>query len=317
MNLVVTAALEATYGVDAAPAAADAMLLSNVRINPLRANNIPRDIVRGYHGASPQLVGTGFVEIEGTFELAGSGTATTPPKWGRLMQCMGFAQTVGAASVDYTLISTYGANSSVTVYYFLDGVRHILTGVRGSWELAMQVNGRPEMRCRLVGKYGGILATGNPTPDLSAFQAPIAVTDTNTSDLAIGAVTYTGATGVIAGGTNYVGSGITLSSGNNVVFQPLLGEERVLITNREITGRIALDLSAADVVTFMTAVRANTITALGMTHGTAAGGIIGVYSPSFQRVDPSIADLDGVAMNEYAIRLVPTTGNDELRIVAR
>lgn len=317
MNLVVTAALEATYGVDAAPAAADAMLLSNVRINPLRATNIPRDIVRGYHGASPQLVGTGFVEIEGTFELAGSGTATTPPKWGRLMQCMGFAQTVGAASVDYTPISTYGASSSATVYYFLDGVRHILLGVRGSWELSMAVNSRPEMRVRLVGKYGGVATASNPTPDLTAFRAPIAVTDTNSGDLLLGAVTYTAGTGTIAGGTAYVGSGLTLSSGNNVVFQPLLGRESVLITNREITGRIALDLDNADVVSFMSDVRANTLTAMGLTHGTAAGNIVGVYSPSVQRLDPGVEDLDGVAMNAYAIRAVPVAGNDELRIVVR
>lgn len=316
-NIVVEAAVEATYGSAASMTGADAMLLDNVSIGPFRATNIPRNLVRGYQGASPQLVGTGYVEVNGTFELAGAGAATTPPKWGRLMKCMGFAETVGAASVDYTLVSTFGANSSVTLDYFLDGVRHQLLGVRGSWDLAMNVNGRPEMRVRLVGKYNGISTAANPTPDYTAFKDPIAVTDTNTGDLAIGSVTYTGATGTISGGTNYISTGLQLSSGNNVVFQELLGDARVLITQREITGRISLDLSPADVVSFLGAVRANTLTALGLTHGTAAGGTIVVYSPSFQRLDPAISDADGVAMNDYAIRLVPVSGNDELRIVAR
>jgi hypothetical protein len=315
MNLVVVATLEATYGVSATPVGADALLLSNVSINPLRANNVSRDLVRGYHGASPQLVGTSYVEITGTFELAGSGTATTPPKWGRLMQCMGFAQTVGAASVDYTPISTYGANSSVTMFYFLDGIQHQLLGVRGTWELVMNVGGRPEMRCRFIGKYGGVAVVANPTPDYTAFRDPIAVTDANTGDLLIGAVTYTAGTGTIASGTAYISTGLQLSSGNNLVFQPLLGEERVLITQREVTGSISLDLANADVVTFMNAVRANTLTAMGMVHGTTAGNKVGVYSPSFQRLDPALSDQDGVVMNDFSVRLLPVSGNDELRIV--
>jgi hypothetical protein len=36
-----------------------------------------------------------------------------------------------------------------------------------------------------------------------------------------------------------------------------------------------------------------------------------------QRIDPSIEDQNGEAFHAYAMRFVPSSGNDELRIVAR
>ncbi len=316
-NTVILAALESTYGSAATLTGADAILVSNCTITPLRANNVARDLVRGYFGGSEQLVGTAYVEVNFTVELAGSGTATTPPKWGRLLQAMGFAQTVGAASVDYTPVSTFGASSSLTMKYYLDGAEHLLTGVRGTWEMGLGVGARPELRCRFLGLVGGVTAVTNPTGDFTAFRAPLVVTDTNTADLLIGAVTYTAGTGAIAGGTAYVSQGLQLSLGGNVVHQPLVGAERVLFTERQITGSLNLELTAAQEVAFMADVRANTLTALGITHGTAAGHTVGIYAPSIQRLDPTVQDVDSVALNAYAIRLLPVTGNDELRIVVR
>lgn len=316
-NTIITAALETSYGVDAGPTGADAMLVSAQTIRPLVANNVPRDLTRGYFGGSEQLVGTAYVELSFTVELAGSGTATTPPKWGRLLQAMGFAQTIGAASVDYTLVSSFGASSSLTINYHLEGQLHKLLGARGTWSLGMGVGARPELRCRFIGLYGGLTTATDPTPVYTAFRTPQVVTDANTGDLLIGAVTYTGSTGVIAGGTAFPSAGLQLELGNNLVFQPLLTLEEVLITQREITGNISLNLTAAQAVSAMTDVRANTLTALGLTHGATAGNIIGIYAPTIQRVDPAVSDLNGVAMHDYGIRLVPSSGNDELRIVVR
>lgn len=316
-NTIVLAGLEATYASAATVTGADAILLSNVSINPLRARNVPRDLVQGYFGGSVQLVGVAYREITATVELAGSGTATTPPKWGRLLQAMGFAQTVGAASVDYTLTSTFGANSSLTMQYYLDGLLHTMVGARGTFSMVLGVGERPALQCRFIGLVGSHSASANPSPDYTAFRSPVAVTDTNTGDLLLGALTYTGATGVISGGTAYVSKGLQLELGNNLVHQPLLGQERALITQREVTGRIALDLTPAQAVAFLTDVQANTLTGCGITHGTVAGNIIGVHMPSIQRIDPAVEDEDGVALSGYSIRAVPVSGNDELRIIAR
>lgn len=317
-NTVILAKLESTYGTDATPTgASDAMLISNVSINPLVAQNVNRDIVRGFFGGSEQLVGTAYVEASFDIELAGSGTPTTPTQWGRLLQACGMAQTVQAASVDYTPISVFGASSSLTIYYYLDGQLHKLLGARGTFSLNMRIGERPTLRFRFIGLYGGLTAASNATPTLTGFRTPLVITNPNTGQLKLGAVSYVSSTGNITPGTAYTSRGLTLDIGNNLVYQPLLGVETVEITQREATGNISLDLSAAQAVTFMADVLANTTTALGITHGGASGNTIVVHSPVVQLIEPSVDDVNGQALHAYNLRLVPSAGNDELRIVTR
>lgn len=317
-NTIILAALEATYATAATTAGADALLVSDVSINPLVAQNVDRDLVRGFFGGSEQLVGTRYVEITFTVELAGSGTATTPTKWGRLLQGCGFAQTVAAASVDYTPVSTFGANSSLTIDFHLDGVRYRLVGSRGTFTIEGVVGSRPVMRFRFIGAYAAPTATANPTPTYSLQATPLVVTDANSGDITLGAVTYTGATGVIAGGTVFPSRGInSIDVGNNLVYQALLGGESVEITQRNVTGSFSLELTAAQEVTAMADVVSNTVGGFGWTHGLTAGNIVVVHSPRVQRIDPRTEDLNGAVLHQFGARFVPNTGNDEIRIVTR
>ena len=135
--------------------------------------------------------------------------------------------------------------------------------------------------------------------------------------MTLGALTYTAATGVLSGGTIFPSRGLRLDIANNVVFQPLLGGETVEIAQRDPTGSVSLDLTAAQAVTAMADVLANTTTGVGLTHGTTAGNIVVLHAPKVQRINPGVEDLNGNAMHTYALRLLPTTGNDELRIVSR
>lgn len=314
---VILAKLETTYGTDATPVgASDAILVSSPQPIPLQANNVDRALVRGYFGGSEQLVGTASKAISFDVELAGSGTPTTPTQWGRLLQACGFSQTIGAASVDYLPTSTFGASSSLTIYYQLDGEQHKLLGARGTFSIAMGVGERPLLRFRFVGLDGGSSAVSNATPTFTAYQVPLVVTDQNSSDVLLGA-TYTGATGVISSGTAYPSRGLTLDVNNRVAYQALLGGETVEITGRDVNGNISFDLTAAQAVSFLADVKANTTTSLGFTHGVSAGNIIGIFGSKVQRVDPTIEDLEGRAMSRYNTRFVPNTGNDELRIITR
>ena len=318
-NTVILAKIETTAGTDSTPTGgSNAILVSDVTINPLQASNVDRGLVRGYFGGSDQLVGANSVECSFTVELAGSGTPTTAPAWGALLKACAMTETVQTASVDYTPISTFAVSgTAVTIYYYLDGALHKLLGARGTFTLAMGVGERPVLRFRFIGKNGGLTAATNATPTLTAWRTPLAVTDTNSGDILLGAVTYTAATGVVAAGTAYTSRGLQLDVGNNLVFQPLLGAETVEITQREVTGSLSLDLTAAQSVTFMTDVLANTTTALGFTHGTTAGNIIVLHAPVVQRLDPGVEDVNGQVMQTYSVRLLPSAGNDELRIVSR
>lgn len=95
------AKIEATYGDDAAPAAANAILAKNLSIKPLEGQNVSRDLVRPTFGNDMQIpVGT-HVSCGFDVELAGSGTGGAAPGWGVLMRACGFAEAIltGLATV--------------------------------------------------------------------------------------------------------------------------------------------------------------------------------------------------------------------------
>jgi len=139
------------------------------------------------------------------------------------------------------------------------------------------------------------------------------VNDANTGDLTFGG-TY--ATGAITGGTAWPSRGLNLNVANSVNFTPLLGGETIDLTQREITGSMQLDLTAAQEVTFMAAVKANTLDTLSLLHGTTAGYKVLIHAPSFQMMNPSKQEVNGKRLIGYDIRCVPVSGNDELRIVS-
>lgn len=309
----ILAKVETTYGTDASPTgAADAVLVSNLTINPLNAQNVSRDLIRPYFGASEQLVGSAYVECSFDVELQSSGTAGTAPQWGDLLLGCGFAETVTASTrVDYTPVTD--SLQSLTLYYHDDGVLHKVLGAMGTVDVKLNVSERPVLSFKFTGLDGGMTATANPSATLTAWKTPAVVNDANTADLLLGC-TY--AAGALSGGTAYVSRGIEFSVGNKVEFIPLVGGESVGITGREVTGKVVLDLAAADEVTFMATVKANTTQGIGTVHGTASGSKVLVFAPAVQLISPSKQDVNGRRLIGYDLRAVPSAGNDDLRIVA-
>jgi hypothetical protein len=317
-NTAILAKIEGTYGSDPTPSeAANAILVSNFSVTPINSQNVPRDLVRGYFGGSEHLVATKNVQISFDVEFQSSGSMTTPtiPAWGPLMRACGFSET-GTASVrvEYNPIST--AQESVYIYFFNDGTRHKVAGCRGNVSIDLTVGARPVFRFSFTGLYVDITAASASALTLTAWKTPLTVTDTNTNDLMLGDLTYTAATPAITGGTAYPSTGLTIDIGNAVNHVPLVGGETVDISQREVTGQVTLDVTAAQEVTFASAVIANTVTELGIQHGTTAGSKMLIYAPSVQMLNPRFADVSGRRLITYDLRLTPSSGNDEIKIVA-
>jgi hypothetical protein len=312
-NTVILAKIETTAGTDAVPTgAADAMLVSSMSITPLDAQNINRDLVRGWFGGSEQLVGPNSVKCSFTVELAGSGTANTPPAWGALMRACGFSQAVLTTPnrVEYTPVSS--ALPTVTIDYHDDGVRHKILGAMGNVKISAKVGERPTMTFDFTGLDGGVSAVANATPTLSAWRTPVPMTRANVVDITLGC-SY--AAGVLSGGIVYPSTGLELDMGNQVAFTPLLNVEEVDITQRDVTGSIQLELTAAQEVTLMGTVKANTTQGLGLTIGTVTGNRFILFSPNVQLISPSKSDINGKRMVGFSTRHLPgNTGNDEFRI---
>jgi hypothetical protein len=313
-NLVILAKAETTYNTDPTPAAnANAILVSDVNLNPLNAQNVPRDLIRAFFGSSEQLVGVRYLEMSFTVELAGSGAAGTAPAWGPLLKACMFAEDVEAGEyVAYSPITD--SAGSVTIHWYDSGVRHIGLGGRGNVEITAKVGERPVMRFSFKLLCGVVSAQAVPAADYTAWIKPLIPTDTNTDDLLIGG-TY--ADGAVTGGTAFPSTGLELNMGNQIEFTPLIGAETIDGVDREATGKILLDLTAAQEVTFKADVEANTLKSISMEHGQAAGNTILLHLASAQLLNWRKEEINKKRMVGYDLRLVPTAGNDELVIVAK
>ena len=92
-------------------------------------------------------------------------------------------------------------------------------------------------------------------------------------------------------------------------------KETGVVSQREVTGSITLDLTAAQEVTLMGNVRDATLTSLGFVHGTVTGRKLLVFMPYVQLINPQKVDVQGKRLISFDFRAVPSAGNDELRIV--
>ena len=321
-NSVVLAKIETTYGTDAVPTgAANAVLISNLTVNPLNATNVPRDLIRGFMGGSDQLVGSAYSEISFDVEYQNSGTAGTVAAWDALLQACGFAagSTLTTPSrVEHGFITDYSTWKSLSIYYYDDGLLHKLLGTRGSVSIDLSVGARPVFSFKFTGLYGGVSATANATPTLTAFKAPLIATDPNTGALTLGA-SY--AAGALTGGTEYISSGLTADLGNSVQFTDLLGTasatgQTVDVTQREVVGTVEVDLTAGNEVTFMSNVTTNVTQSIGIVHGTTAGYKMLLFFPSVQFINPKKVDKNGRRLIGFDMRILPVSGNDEIKLVA-
>jgi len=157
-----------------------------------------------------------------------------------------------------------------------------------------------------------VSATANATAVLTGWKVPVGVTKANVTDIQLGC-TY--AAGALSGGTAYNSTGLTLDWGNEVAFAPMLTTEQVVLTDRKMTGTVSIELSAAQEVTQMAAVKANTLQGLGFVLGTATGNKIMLHLPSVQLINPKKEDFNGMRLIGFDLRALPVAGNDELRIV--
>ena len=314
-NTAILLKQEVTYAVDPVPTgAANAMLVSNLSITPFNAQNVDRDNIRPFLGGSEQLVGTRYVQCGFDVELSGAGTVAIAPAWGPALLSCGFAETLTATfRADYTPIST--AFKSCTIYWHDDGLLHKATGCRGNVVFKLGVGQRPVMSFSFTGLYSTPTAVGNPVVTLTAFKVPQVVIDANSGDILLGGTHAIGVAPAIAAGTAYPSQGIEIDMGNKVDFNALLGGETVDLTQRSVTAKVTFDLSAAEEAAAYAAVEANTLTTLGLQHGTVANNKLLFWLPSVQRLSPTKAEANGKRLVGFDLRAVPVSGDDEIRIV--
>lgn len=315
-NTVVLWKSEVTYATDSIPTgAANAMLLSELKTATVEREFVPRNLILPYLGASEELPGAAYVMLDFEVEAVGSGAAGTAPPWAPAARGSGLAQTLAATfRADYTPIST--GFESGSMYWYDDGVLQKAVGVRGNPSLRIPVGGLPKLGFRFLGLRVPLEAQAVPTAVITAWQQPQVVIDANTGDLTIGGTHATGSVApAITGGTTYPSQGIEIDLGNQVDFTALLGGETVDITDRKTSGKVVLDLTAAQEVALVAAMDAGTLMTMGLQHGTVAGNKIMAWLPAVQLKNHRKESVKGKRMVGFDFVARPVAGNDEFRLI--
>ena len=293
---------EATYGTDSTPAGTDALLVRNLEITPIEADVVSRDLIRNYLGNSPQLLANTRVSITFQVELAGSGAAGTPPRYGALLRACGLLEAIVAStSVTYTPRSA--GFESATIYFNNDGIRHILTGCRGTFTINCEVGQIPALDFTMIGVYNAPTDTALPTTTYSQQASPLIFRQGNTS--AFQFFSYAGCL-----------QSVSFDMANETVYRELVGcTKEILITNRAPAGTVMIEAPTLATKDYFNIAQTETTGNLTFLHGTAAGNRVTFTAGQCDITNPTYADQDGVQMLNIPYVAVPTTaGNDELTL---
>ncbi|MEQ9281217.1 MAG: hypothetical protein RLO16_01475 [Marinovum algicola] len=295
---IVTVELESTYGTDATPDGADAILTVEGSITPMEGNDVNRNLETPWLSADATIPAELHAKVSFKVELQGSGTAGTAPGWGKLLRMCGCAETVVAStSVTYNPVSDN--HESGTLYFYVGKTLHKLVGTRGNAKFMVSAQGIPYIEFEFTGLFTDPAEATRPTPDLSAFLKPSLATSANTP------------TGTI-NGTDFVIRALSLDLGNQVENRFLIGSESVLITDRQEV--IEATVEAQPLTSFdpYALARAQSEVAVVVAHGTSAGKIVTLTAPTAQM--QRVQGLENAQnITEWPLRLVPlaSSGNDQ------
>tara|TARA_R100000353_G_scaffold158136_1_gene117345 strand:+ start:1291 stop:2157 length:867 start_codon:yes stop_codon:yes gene_type:complete len=284
--------------------AADAVLVRDLTITPQSSDVVSRELIRPYLGASEQLLANTRVECTFAVELSGSGTAGTAPRYGDALKACGLSETIVAnTSVTYAPVSS--SFSSVSIHYNIDGVRHKVTGARGTVELSAEVGQIPVLNFSMQGIYVAPSDAALPTVTYGNQADPLIFKNGNTSSFQL--LSFAGAL-----------QSISFDLGNELIYQELVGgTKQVLLTDRQASGSVTIQAPTISQKDFFAAALVdNSLGNLQFTHGTVAGNIAQFTSTKVDIGDVNYGDIDGIASLEIPYTLVPSTsGNDEFSLI--
>ncbi|MCI5097526.1 MAG: phage tail tube protein [Rhodobacteraceae bacterium] len=294
--------IEAVYGTDIGPSAADAIIASNITFTPLQANEEMRDRLLPYMGNQGAILTEEHGRIEFDVEIAGAGAAGSVPKYGSLLRVCGLAETVTAGTdVTYSIVED-GVESG-TIYFNSDGTQHVFVGGQANVQPGFTAKRIPKFRFTLTGLLGSVTDVALPSVTDAGWVTPVAVSKANTT--------------MSLHGWDAVAQSLSLNLGNTLTPRFQIGEESVRITDRKSTGTAVVDAKSMATKNWFAIARARTRGALSIQHGTSAGNIVEIAAPAVEIGAPSQGQENNVVNYSLPLALCPNTGLDEMTITVR
>ncbi|CAD7055455.1 hypothetical protein RHAB21_00721 [Pseudorhizobium halotolerans] len=303
-NRALLAKIEDTYGVDAAPTgAANAIVATNVNLEPLLGEDVSRDLVLPYMGHQGVLHVANYARLSFEVEIAGAGAAGTAPAYGPLLRSAGMAEVIAAGvDVQYTPIS--GDFEAATLWFNGDGVRHALLGARATFTMSLAPRQIPRFAFTYTGLLGTVTDEALPAQTLAAWQTPVPVNKANTTFSLHGLATA----GV---------EGITMDVGGQIEPRMLINHESIQQVDRQMTGSAIMDAVSLAEKNWFQIAQAHTKGALLATHGLTAGNIVEFEGPAVQIGRPTYGESQRILNNTLPLMFTPIAGNDEFKITVK
>jgi hypothetical protein len=298
---VILAKVEATYNVDPVPTgAADAILVENPSWSLDSARRFERMPVKASLAPLKSLYGGSLMTVSFDVEVKGSGAAGTPPEIGVLLRGCGFGETIVAStSVEYEPVST--ALKSITIYYYEDGIRRILTGCRGNVNFSAEVGGPGKLSFAFTGHYSAPTDVAVATPTF----------DTTVPSVWLGMASF------LVDSYAAVITKLAFDMGNEVAKPGTIiaadGYGEIRITRRNVTG--SMDPEQTLVATYNWINKWQTVATGALTCGTlgtVAGNRYLLTMPALTWSSLAPADKEGISTFEAAFEARESASDDEI-----
>lgn len=301
------AATESTYNTAANFNGSDAIVVDDdIEITPLEGETLQRKNIQPYPGMRRQFTVNQAVKISFSVELATSGAAGTPPRWGRLLKACGWSSTVIAnTSVAYNLLNINQAIESVTLVFEQDGTRHVATGCQGTLKLSGKLNDFAKITFEFMGNYANPIDTSMLSPSWANQAAPLPVAYGNTTELMINS--WSGA----------CLSEFEIDLKNELTKRNLANcSEQIKITDRNAEGKLMIEAPALADQDFFSHAKNSAVIPISFKHADASGGKVAITIPNFNVRPVKYTDLNGVVMLDVSGGLLPSSaGKDELSLL--
>lgn len=320
---------ETTYGTAISTAAADAILVSNLEVQPIEGDQVDRNLVKPYFGASDILTANARTRVSFGVELAGTGTAPTTsaavPHYGALLRSCAMSETIVAntatgsdpsnAKVAYKPVSE--SISSVTIRCNYDGVLHVVRGCRGNVRLQCQTGQIPMLMFEMEGIYvsptDSAFADSIANVNYSGIAKPLIFNSTNTTNFRFLSQSNVEVDPCL--------QSVEIDVGNQLVYRELVGcDKEVLITNRRSSGTVTIDAVLMAKKNYFEAANSNETGVLKFTHGTVPGNRVTFRAPRASLNSISYTEADNVLQYNIPFTLLPDsldmagTGNREFTL---
>lgn len=298
------AKIEGTYGTDPTPTGvANAMLVKNLDIQPLKLDYAPRDdVALSFFGRLAPKTAYKWYEISFDVEISGAAAAGTAPPYGPLLRACALGETIVAStSVTYAPVSA--SLESVTLYANKDGMNYKLTGCRGSVQVVFQNGEIPVYRFRFLGLYNAATDTALPSLTLTAWQTPKPMNKTNTTSISL----HSYSCGLWAASVDLA---------NSAGYVPFPGgSEQVFITQRAPAGAVEIEYPTIAQKDYHAIADSGAEGSFSFVHGSGAGTIFTLTAAQTRLTNPRSGAQRGIRTLSMDLVLAPTlAGNNELSI---